>query len=156
MAKKTTRSSRIVGGTEVGSGRSVEDAALNFAEDLGRFLGTTQKKAEEWLGQRRNIVDRLTQIRDAANGYLQQLSGEDAEAKRNPGRPAGSVARARGIDFGGAVTRNRPEPLAGAEDGFVVDGGKRKRRGMSVAQRKAVGVRMKKYWAERRKQSAKK
>ncbi len=34
--------------------------------------------------------------------------------------------------------------------------GARKRRGMSAAQRKAVGERMRKYWAERRKQSAKK
>lgn len=144
-------------GTEAGSGRSVEDAALDFAEDLGRFLGTTQKKAEEWLGQRRNIVDRLTQIRDAANGYLQQLSGEDAAAtKRKPGRPSGSMTRARGIDFGGAATRSRPEPLAASEGGAVGDGQKRKRRGMSAAQRKAVGERMKKYWADRKKQAGKK
>jgi hypothetical protein len=35
-------------------------------------------------------------------------------------------------------------------------GGTRKRRGMTAAQRKAVGERMKKYWAARRKTDAKK
>ena len=156
MAKKTTRSNRTVSASEVKSGQSVEAAALDFAEDLGRFLGTTQKKAEEWLGQRRNIVDRLTQIRDAANGYLQQLSGEGAQARRKPGRSPGSLPRARGIDFGGAVTRSRPEPMADTEGRAAGNASKRKRKGMTPAQRKAVGERMRKYWADRRKQSARK
>ena len=31
-----------------------------FAEDLGRLLGTAQAKARYWLGQRQEIVKRLT------------------------------------------------------------------------------------------------
>jgi len=81
------------GGTEVVSGRSVEGAALGFAEDLGRLLGTTQRKAEEWLGQRKSLAARLTQIRDAASAYLHQLSGgaDGAGIRQAPARRGRSV-----------------------------------------------------------------
>jgi hypothetical protein len=123
------------------TGSSVEDAALDFAEDLGRLLGTTQKKAEQWLGQRQALTERLTQIRDAASGYLEQLTGVGKSASRRPLGATRAGGRARGIDVGGLA----PEPA----------GGKRKRKGMSPAQRKAVGERMKKYWAARRKAQSK-
>jgi hypothetical protein len=123
-----------------GTGSSVEDAALDFAEDLGRLLGTTQKKAEQWLGQRQALTERLTQIRDAASGYLEQLTGSGKLASRRPIGRAGAGGRARGIDVGGLAA----EPA-----------GTRKRKGMSPAQRKAVGERMKKYWAARRKSQGK-
>lgn len=123
------------------AGRNMEGAALDFAEDLGRFLGSTQRKAEEWLGQRNALTERLTQIRDAANGYLQQLTGGtngaglgETRATRR-GRPAGSKVMAAA--------------------GSANPSGKRKRRGMTAAQRKAVGERMKKYWAARRKTGGK-
>ena len=117
--------------------RGVENAALGFAEDLGRFLGTTQKKAEEWLAQRKSLAQQLTQIREAANSYLQQLRGTGDEQSvavrrgRRVGRPAGSKNKKTAAESAG--TR------------------KRTRRPMTAAQRKAVGERMKKYWAEQRK-----
>ncbi len=47
----------------------------------------------------------------------------------------------------------RRGPKALRIDGGTAAGG-RKRKGMTAAQRKAVGERMKKYWAERRAESA--
>src|SRR5436190_18249431 len=35
-----------------------------FAEDLGRILGTARSKADSWLGQRQAIVKQLTQLLD--------------------------------------------------------------------------------------------
>jgi hypothetical protein len=112
-------------------GIQVENRALDFAEDLGRLLGTTQKKAEEWLGQRKALAERLAQIRDAADGYLRQLTGID---KVGNGR--------------------RPTAARKAHD--VGSGRKRGRPAMTAAQRKAVGERMKKYWAARKKAAEKK
>ena len=51
----------------------------NFAEDLGRLLGTAAAKAESWLGQRQQIVQQLTDVRDTAAKLLADL-GHHAEA----------------------------------------------------------------------------
>lgn len=66
----------------------------NFAEDLGRLLGTTERKAAEWLSQRQTVVRQLMAIRDKASDLLQQLGSDRAGAsargrKRGPGRPRG-------------------------------------------------------------------
>jgi len=122
---------------------SLEATVVKFAEDLGRILGTAQRKAEDWMNQRQAITEQLTQIRDTASKYLHQLSGAGADI-------AGAVRRGRGrprMDpMGGGV----PSPF-GAVPETAGGGQKRKRKGMSAAARKAVGARMKKYWAERRK-----
>jgi hypothetical protein len=109
MAKKRGRphsnADYVPPGTDVSDARErnragiqIENQALDFAEDLGRLLGTTQKKAEEWLGQRKALAERLTQIRDAAAGYLQQLTGVSTDtlrpARRGPGRRPGSLNKA--------------------------------------------------------------
>ena len=52
-----------------------------FAEDLGRLLGSARAKADNWLGQRRQIVKHLTDIRDTASHLLTQL-GDQAIDRR--------------------------------------------------------------------------
>src|SRR5687767_8454244 len=59
-----------------------------FAEDLGKLLGTAQSKAEGWLNQRQSIAKQLTGIRDTAQDLLQQLTGGGA-------RMAAAVRRGR-------------------------------------------------------------
>src|SRR3954465_8891930 len=80
-----------------------------FAEDLGKLLGTARTKAENWLSQRKSIVDHLEGVRDTATQLLAQLGhqaqavvrrgrkpvGAPASAKRGPGRPAGSRTKKR-------------------------------------------------------------
>jgi len=61
----------------------------NFAEDLGSLLGTAAAKAESWLGQRQQIVQQLTDVRDTAAKLLADL-GHQA------GAVASSVTGARG------------------------------------------------------------
>ena len=77
-----------------------EQKVVDFAEDLGKLLGTTQAKAAAWLDQRRSISDQLTKLRDAANDLLQQLTGGAATLavavrRARRGRPAGSRNKAK-------------------------------------------------------------
>jgi hypothetical protein len=126
MAKKTRD-------TPVGS---VESAALGFAEDLGRLLGTAQSKAEDWLGQRKAIAVQLAQIRDTASKYLQELTGEGAKMaaavqRGRRGRPAGSKNK---------VKRGPGRPA-----------GTGRKRKMSAAARKAISDAQKARWAKQKK-----
>jgi hypothetical protein len=57
-----------------------------FAEDLGKLLGTAQGKAESWLGQRKEIIQHLTALRDTATRLLVDL-GHEAESAVRRGRP---------------------------------------------------------------------
>jgi hypothetical protein len=108
---------------------------VDFAEDLGRLLGTAQAKASNWLNQRKNVIDELTQLRDTANHLLSELTGESVSAA------------VRG------VRRGRRSALAngGATGATKSTGG---RRPMSAAARRAVSIRMRKYWAQRRREKA--
>jgi hypothetical protein len=121
------------GGTEASTGRSLEDAALGFAEDLGRLLGTAERKANEWMAQRKQVVAHLTELRNRANTLLDRLGGEalGGQARGRRGRPPASDAAATEADA--------PAPRV------------RKRSTMSAARRREVSERMRRYWAERRK-----
>jgi hypothetical protein len=55
----------------------------------------------------------------------------------------------------GAVKRRGRPPKNAASVTAAVSAAPTKRRGMSAAQRKAQGARMKAYWAKRRKEAAK-
>src|SRR5882724_6027067 len=71
---------------------STDSKIEDFAEELGKLLGTARAKAEGWLGQRQQITKTLTGIRDEATHLLSQL-GEQAQAvvrRARRGRPLGS------------------------------------------------------------------
>src|SRR4051812_15933623 len=88
MAKKKRQNVSEAGGSTPAAGQS---AVIEFAEDLGRLLGTAQAKADGWMNQRKAVADQLAQIRDTANRYIQQLTGGSAAAApAKRGRPAGS------------------------------------------------------------------
>lgn len=114
-------------------------AVVDFAEDLGRLLGTAQAKASNWLNQRKNVIDELTQLRDTANQLLRDLTGGESSLASGTRGRRGRRAAANGAS-GGAASTATP--------------GRAGRRKMSAAARKAVSKRMRKYWAERRKAKA--
>jgi hypothetical protein len=87
----------------------------DFAEELGALLGKTERKAAEWLAQRKRVTEQLTAIRDKAASLLLQMgslgpqifpvfprrrrrlrasktegSAVSSAVKRGPGRPPGS------------------------------------------------------------------
>ena len=107
-----------------------------FAEDLGTLLGSATAKAESWLGQRQQIVKRLTEVRDTASKLLVTLghqaqsavaAGTAAYGKRR-GRPAGS--------------KNK------RSDGEIGNG--RKKRKMSKAARAKISAAQKARWAKQK------
>jgi hypothetical protein len=114
------------------TGSKIED----FAEELGRLLGTAEAKAKGWLGQREQIAKTLGGIRDTANSLLSQL-GEQASGvaqavrRRRRGRPPGSKNR-RGL--------GRPK-AAGKP-------GRPKRRTMSAEARAKIAAAQRKRWAK--------
>jgi hypothetical protein len=109
--------------------RSGETTLENFAEDLGKLLGTAETKARGWLDQRKNIAKQLTAVRDKADELLRELTGGAAKmaAAVNQARTSAKKGRKRG--------RKNP---------------------MTAAERKAVSERMRKYWADRRGTKARK
>jgi hypothetical protein len=107
---------------------AAESRLEGFAEDLGKLLGQAQSKAEGWLGQRKAIAEQLTNLRDAANGLLQQLG---VGGGRRPGRPRKPVAD----DGSGKVTVSR----------------KLKKRTMSAEARAKISAAQKARWAKQKK-----
>ena len=119
---------------EPGSPAQPHDVLGDFAADLGKFLGGVQTRATSWLQQRKDIADQLTQIRDTANQYLQQLGTEGSHLverfeKARRGRPPGSGAKSgRACRIGGGpgagrgdrqtddVTRSAGENRGSAEE----------------------------------------
>ena len=120
---------------EQGHEGGVEGRIEEFAEDLGRLLGTAQAKAEGWLGQRKAVAEQLTQIRDTAGELLTQLTGNGANIMA-------AVQRGR--------RRGRPPGRSTASDSGAATQGPRKRRRMSAAARKAISDAQKARWARQR------
>ena len=94
-------------------------------------------------------IRRLARL--GAVARLQQLREEEAAIREE-------FPELFGRGMPNTTTRRRGRKRAAAADAGVErsggDGatrGRRRRRGMSAAQRKAVSIRMRKYWAERRK-----
>ncbi len=118
--------------TESGYVRSAGAKIEEFAEDLGKVLGTARAKAEGWLGQRQQIVKSLTELRDTASKLLADL-GHGAERVVRRGRRAG-----RGI---AQAARRGPGRPAGSG---------RKKRTMSAEARKRISDAQKKRWAKQK------
>jgi ParB-like chromosome segregation protein Spo0J len=97
-----------------------------FAEDLGRLLGSAQAKARGWLGQRKEIVKHLSDIRDTATKLLSDLGHEAGRVVRRGRPPSTSQYAAQPI--------SRP----------------RRRRKMSAKARAAISAAQKARWAKQK------
>jgi prophage DNA circulation protein len=125
MAKRQKQEGHeLPGGRSNSSQSTLED----FAEDLGRLLGTARTKAEGWLNQRQNVAKQLEQIRDTAAGLLNQLTGVPERRRRGRART--------------------PQPVVPL--GTLP--GKKPRRKLSVKARAAISRAQKKRWAKLRKE----
>jgi len=94
-----------------------------FAEDVGRLLGTTKAKADQWMSQRQNIVATLTKLRDEATRLLADM-----------GHEAQSMVTRKG---------DGSNPVEGV---FLPQPGQRRRR-LSKAARAAISAAQKARWA---------
>jgi len=88
-----------------------------IAEDVGRLIGTTERRASEWLAQRETLVDRLTRVRNSATWLLTELESTGASAvnafgsairrKRQPARKRKKSAGARHKPVDPATAKQR-------------------------------------------------
>jgi hypothetical protein len=104
---------------------ATESKVEEFAEELGKLLGSAEAKAKSWLGQRGQIAKTLEGIRDTATRLLTEL-GQDGKAvvqRGRRGRPPGS--------------KNKP----------VIA---KKRRTMSPEARAKIAAAQKKRWAKQK------
>ena len=115
-----------------------EDKIVDFAEDLGRLLGTAQRKASEWMGQRQSVVQQLHEIRSTADELLRQLTDRALAVAgaggRKRGRPSGSTSAQ-------PARRGRPP---GA-----------KKRTMSPEARERIAAAQRRRWAKVKRERAK-
>ena len=84
---------------------------------------------------------------DLSRDELQRLARLGAKSRLDELRREEAAIRRAFPDLFGRGRGRQTAASAGA-------GGRRRRRGMSAAGRRAVSIRMKKYWAERRKAKA--
>ena len=126
------------GGSGSALSKSAEARIEGFAEDLGNLLGTARAKAENWMGQRQTIVKNLTELRDTATKLLSDL-GHQAQRMARRGRPAGTK--------NAAPVKRGPGRPAGS--------GRKKKRKMSAAARKAISDAQKRRWAAQKAAAAK-
>ncbi len=102
---------------------AVEQRVIALAEQLGRFIGTVQRKADGWL-DRKKLNDEVTRIRDEASSLLEQIAAVASPAEERPGsegkKRSADAARPRGrsggtVDAPRKAHRKRPPSAKGAK-----------------------------------------
>ncbi len=131
-----------------------------FAEDLGRLLGSATAKADKWLGQRQQIVKHLTEVRDTASKLLSDLGHKVAEVPfprmlgKRRGRPVGSKNQNTEIIFVGGRTGKTPSTgtttVVNKIRDMATEPVVRQRRKMSAKGRKAISMAQKVRWARQK------
>jgi hypothetical protein len=107
-----------------------ESKLEDFAEDLGRLLGTARGKAENWLNQRQSIVNNLSELRDTATKLLADLGHQAQE----------TVARRRGRPKKDSVVGQiQPPPLS-----------RKRKRKISAEARRRMSEAQKARWAKQK------
>ena len=125
------------------------DVLGDFAADLGKFLGGVQNRAASWLQQRKEIADQLTQIRDTANQYLQQLTG--GSQVTTPSMLVKEVARREGQPRRGRPPGRRNTALAAQGSSApeeAVEQPAKPKRTMSAEARARIADAQRKRWAK--------
>ena len=102
MTKRDSRTRQATSETASASGAAtvdpMEQRLLDFADQLGRMVGTIHAKAEGWL-ERENLNRQIASVRDGAAHLLEQLA-EATKATKTPAAvapPRGSKGRSGGV-----------------------------------------------------------
>jgi hypothetical protein len=93
------------------AGTAAENKIINYAENLGHFLGGVRAKVTSWNSERQQLVKHLSALVSDAQGLLTELGHQagragktgrraasalvEATVRRGPGRPKGSKNKPR-------------------------------------------------------------
>jgi TolA-binding protein len=83
--------------------RSVEKRILGLAEQLGRLIGTVERKAEG-LADQQTLTSQVERIRDSASELLEHLGGA-IQAGRASANPAPEPPKPRASSRGAAKSK---------------------------------------------------
>jgi hypothetical protein len=83
MKKRDEESRANKSRSRTSTGDAIEQRVVEFAESMGRMVGTVQAKAEGWL-DRDALSEQLTRIRDGASALLTHV-GPDSSAPSTAG-----------------------------------------------------------------------
>jgi hypothetical protein len=87
--------------------RATEQRVVAFAEQLGRMVGTVERKTTGWLDMAA-LSDQLTRIRDGAADLLSHLGGNDA-SHETPSAASESATGSPSPDAGTVASRAAPK-----------------------------------------------
>jgi hypothetical protein len=85
----------LVESMEAEMAKKKRDPLGDFAEDVGRLLGTTERKASEWLSQRTVVARKLAAVRDEAQALLSKLNAGDVQLPGKSPRAGGAKKRTK-------------------------------------------------------------
>ena len=95
------------------SGATTADAMelrlVAFAEELGRFAGAVQAKAEGWM-DREMLSTQIASVRDGAAALLKQLAGGGAMAPKTAAARSGYKGRSGGVVDAPGKKHRKPMP----------------------------------------------
>jgi len=99
--------------------KTVEEHIVALAEQLGRLIGTVERKSEGWFDQKA-LNAQVEQIRDSASELLEHLGGaiESGRAATNPAmtQKPGSASRSGGtVDAPRKAHRKRAPTARGTK-----------------------------------------
>ena len=105
----------------------------DLAEDLGTFLGSSERKASEWLARQQELRKQLSAIRDKATALLSQLgpaakAGEQGKkgkqakkGEQGKGKKAGAAKKPAKKAARPAVKKPAPMPPAAGSEPIDVE-----------------------------------
>jgi hypothetical protein len=104
-----------------GKEKTVEERVVAFAEQVGRLIGTVERKSEGWMDQKA-LNEQVTQIRDGAVELLNHLGGAlasgraAAKLKKTQPKAATPVGRSGGtVDAPGKTHRKAARGAPGTK-----------------------------------------
>jgi hypothetical protein len=102
----------------------------DLAEDLGTFLGSSERKASEWLARQQELRTQLSAIRDKATALLSQLGpardvneakGAKGDKKAEKGKKAKAGKKPKATAAARKPAKKKPAPVPTAPEPEAID-----------------------------------
>jgi predicted Rossmann fold nucleotide-binding protein DprA/Smf involved in DNA uptake len=118
-AKKRSRSGRAGSQssrarTRAGTGHTVEDKIVEYAEELGRAIGAVRARMDTWQGERQQLINQLSAAVDDAKNLLTDLGQRAQRTGQQLASRAREMTSGRGARRRTAV--KVPKRTAGGPD----------------------------------------
>ena len=117
------------------AGTAAEKKIVNYAENLGHFLGSVRAKVSSWNSERQQLIRHLSALVSDAQGLLTELGQQAGRAGRRGRRAASALVE--------TVQRRGPGRPKGSKNKP-----RRRRRKLSAEARAKIAAAQKRRWAK--------